>query len=169
MGQGDEQHPVGSRERGAERQHRVGGGAGQQTPGLVGPEAPGQLGGGQQPGQAQAGHGQRVPGRGAQRGQHGRQDLVDVPGERGEEAAVGPGIGAQGGRGVVHRAPDGAGAPAVERVGESHGRRQQLDPSGRQVDALEERRRQHQRVDGRAHVVQEARQGQLLGAAATAR
>jgi len=44
-----------------------------------------------------------------------------------------------------------------------------LTPLAARSTLWKERRRQHQRVDGRAHVVQEARQRQLLGAAATSR
>ena len=104
MGQGHEQHPVGSRERGAERQHGVGGGAGQQRPGLVGPETAGPAGWPARARAAPSGPWPAGGGAGPQRGQHGGQDLVDVPGQGGEQAAVGPGVAAQARRRLVHRA-----------------------------------------------------------------
>ena len=106
-------------------------------------------------------------GRPAQRLEQFRADIVGVAGHRADQAPVGAAVGAEAGGGLGHRAGHDRGAAAVERIGELDLGPCEPDAARGQVEALEERRRHGQRVRGRADVVPEAGQGELLGPAAT--
>jgi hypothetical protein len=164
---GQHQPDAGGGRRG-ERHHGVGGGARQDRTGFVGMPAPGHRGGGQDRATAEVRGGERVGGRGAQRSQEGRQDLVHVAGQRAEQVAVGASVGAEAAGRLGHRAGHHRRPAAVEGMRELHLGEGQRDPALGQAEALEERGGHRQRVGGRADVVPEAGQRQFLGPAAAA-
>jgi hypothetical protein len=164
---GQHQPHAGGGHRG-ERHHGVSRGAGQDRAGLVGVPAPGHHRGGQDRAAAEVRGGERVGRRGAQRGQDGLADLVHVGGQGAEQAAVGAFVGAEAGGRLGYRPGHHRGPAAVEGVRELDLGEGQLDPALGQAEALEERRGDGERVGGRADVVPEAGQRQLLGPAAAA-
>ena len=82
-----QQQPERTGHRGAQRQHRVRGHPGEQALGFLGAEPPGQHRGGRQAVQAEAGHGQRMPGHGPDRGEDLRQGQPRVAAPAGRAAA----------------------------------------------------------------------------------
>ena len=97
------------------------------------------------------------------------EHLVDVSHQRPEEAAVRCPVVAQARRSLVYGRHNRTRTPSVERVGEGHLGREQLDASCRQADTSKERRGRHQRVDRRANVMVKAWERQFGRAAPSAR
>ena len=168
VAKGDEQQAVRARQRFAQREHRVRRRAREEPFRLLAVEPSGETGDRQEAREPEARHRERVPGGGPQGAKESGEHLVDVPHQRPEKAAVRCAVLAQAGRGLVHRRHDRTGAPPVERVGEGHFGREQLDAPGRQVHAAKERRRRHQGVDRRANVMVKTRERQLGRAAPSA-
>ena len=152
----------------SQRQHRVGAAPGQQRAGALALEARAGKGlRGADRAEAEAGQQQRM----ARRAQ-GREQLAEerlrLAHERFEQPAVGIPVGAEPGRGRRHRPLQHHGRAVVERVRERRPGVDRLEAVLGQRQPAQERRGERQRVDGRAGVVDEARQRQLVGAAAAA-
>jgi hypothetical protein len=168
VGQRDQHDPDARGGDGVQGHHRVGGGAGHDGAGLGGAPAPDDHGGGQDGPAAVGGHGQRVRGHAAQRGEEFGEDLVHVADRGAEQATVGPAIGAQARGRLLDRAGHDRRPAAVEGLGELHLWFGEPHAPRGQVEAAEERRGQGQRVGRRADVMPEAGEGQLLGPAPAA-
>ena len=164
MAEGDEQQGVGTSERLVKREQGVRRRPGQEPSRLFGLEQPGQPGRGEQARESQAGRGQGMGRRVTERPKDGREGFVDVRHQGAEQPGVSLGVGPEAAGRVLDGAKDRTRPPTVERVGKSDLGGEHFYASGGQVDTSEERRGQHQRVDGRADVVAETGQGQLGGA-----
>ncbi len=104
-------------ERRRQRQHGVGGRAGDQGPALVGTEAPGEMLRRGESTQGEARCRQRVRRHVAHGAQEGGQDVVQIPDEGGEEPRVGGPVCSQGSGHVSHIRPDGDGAGSPREDG----------------------------------------------------
>ena len=106
---------------------------------------------------------------GARRGaEHGGEHLVDVPGERREEPAVGRAVLAQVGTGVVHRGHTAPARPPSRGWAKATGGVSSFTPRAARSTLRKNGEARHQRVDRRAHVMVEPGQRQLGRAAAAA-
>ena len=131
---------------------------------VVAEPAPGQTLGRAQGGQAEPGHRQRVARDVRHRPQDLRTDLGHVAHQRPEQPPPGAPVRAAQALAGDRDGPLEDGRPsAVERVRDRRIGMDDLDAVGGQVDRGEERRRQRQRQDRRAHVVAEPGQRQLHG------
>ena len=168
MGEGEQEQPDPGGGRGGQRQHRVGGGSRQQRPRPLGSEPAGDRGRRPRAGEEERGQRGRWPRRAAQAGQDRRGQVRAPGGQRADEAPVGGRVRAEAGRGPGDGAGDHRGPAAVERVRERHLGVAEGHAAPGQPEPAEERRGQRERVRGRAGVVPEPGQGQLLGAASAA-
>lgn len=100
----------------------------------------------------------------AQRPKQVAHQPVAGPVERLEQAAVGSGVGAEAACRLFDRALQHHRRAVLERVGERRLRLHQLEAVLGQRQAAQERGRERKRMDGRAGVVREARQRELLRA-----
>ena len=91
-----------------------------------------------------------------------------MPGQRAEQAPVRVAVGAKTSRCLRDIPPDDRGPRAVQGVGVLRAAGGETDAAADQVEAAEERRCQSERVNSRAVVMTEARQGQLTRTAAAA-
>ena len=105
-------------ERAVEREEAVGGDAGEETACLVGLEPAGHRGGRPDGLEAEAGHGDRVPGRPHDGSHQLVREVIPVPLERSVEVGPGLAVGACVAHRGVERPVEHAGPAAVERVGE---------------------------------------------------
>ena len=119
---------------------------------------------GRMPRSPNAGQRERVAGHPQQRGEHRGREVVPATGGPADVPVPGPAVLAQARHRVVERPVEHPGAAVVERVDEGDLRVDQLEAVALEVGRLEERRHRGQGVDRRAHVVEEARQGELRGA-----
>ena len=107
---------------------------------------------------------ERMAGHPQQRGEHRGCEIVPAAGGPADVPRPGPAVLAQALHRVVDRPVEHAGAAIVERVHEGDVGMDQLEAVSPEVGRLEERRHRGQRVDRRAHVVDEARQGERRAA-----
>ncbi len=105
-----------------------------------------------------------MPRRSQERCEHRLFELVPVTFERRHQPAVGLRVLAELGRRRIDGALERDRCAVVEGVRDHRGRLDHLDAVFRQRQRAEVRRARDERVDGGAHVVDEARQGQLGGA-----
>jgi hypothetical protein len=146
----------------------VGGDAGEQRPRLGGAPAAGEHAGGQNRVEAEAGQGDRVLGHVHDRAQEVGGDRLEALGERPEHAAPARAVGPQAGGGLGDRSVGRATGGPVQRVRVLH-----LWPAPReslvsQVEAAGEGGVDGERMSGRALVVDQAGERQLIAAAASA-
>jgi hypothetical protein len=129
VAEGEEHEPEPSRRPALEREHGVGGAAGEErTRPRPAKGAACEAVGRPQGGEAEAPQGDRVAGEAQKRRERGVLDRAPVPNERAEQPLVGgPVLAETGGRGG-RRALQHDGAAVVERVCEGHGRLDELEP-----------------------------------------
>ena len=165
----DQGHPDRGAERRGERPEGVGGGAGEERPRLGARQGTGQRRGRRRGAQAEAGEQQRMA---RQAVGHRPEDVLGEPveGRRGGAEEPLPGLPriAQAGRRLLDRAQHRRHLAAVERMGEIDLRPGPLEPVAVEAERRQRRRADGKGVDGRAVVVEQARQGQLAGAGTAA-
>ena len=160
----------GGGERGVERQHGVGADSRQEALCLVGREPPGEMGDRRQSGQAEAGHDDRITRRGPEGCEHRRNDGLGRLDQRPEEAGVLGAVLAE----MRRRCRQPCRRPPRQRLRSRGWAKATVGPAKLHADPFEaevhEKRRQRRHgLHGRADVVVEARQSELLGSTAAAR
>ena len=139
--------------------------AGQQAAGALAAEVAGQRVRGRQPGQPEPGQQQRVPRQTVQRcPQHVRGQLIPAAQERPQQQHIGALVDAERGGRVGHGAGQRGRGPVRERVRQRQVRLDPGQPVLLQRPGPKHRGAHAERVDGRARIVPEPRQRQLLGA-----
>ena len=105
----------------------------------------------------------------SQRGEHRRHDYPRIGDQWAKQVPVSRTVGAQPMCGLFHRASHCGGSTPVEGMGKWHLGRAQLHPKAIKAEVDEERGDRDQGLHCRAHVVVEAREGELFGSTASSR
>ena len=162
MGQGAQHQADGGGRRRTHRTHPVGGQSGEQGPGRLGAEPPGDHRGGEQP-RRQRERRERSGSQGFHhRGGQSGPVFHNPPDGTPPHVAVGTETGA----GLIQRPPQRRCPAITERMGDLDVRDDPPDPELLQLEPGEQRGGHSQRVEGRANVVPEAGQGEFLGTGA---
>src|SRR5438105_7089686 len=164
-----EHEAEGRGERSVERQHRMRREAGEQSSRAHAAERhASEEARGERAGKAEPRHDEGMPRNADERSERVRGEIVPLRYEWRDQPSIRARVGAEVRRRRIDRALEKNRGAVIERVRERRGRLDPFQSLAREIELAKERRRGAQRMERRADIVHEPREGQLGGAAAAA-